>query len=207
MNTKDNSKRQQRISAILDNDLDQQEISGFMQDLKRDPETDAENIQRYQLIGDALRDDLNIVSFMNISAAVHRAVEQEPEYQTSAAKIESKKPFFEFSAWTKPLAGMAIAASVAMVTVVSFRTVEINSMDDSSQILAAASVKTKRSTIVPVNPAVASQVRLASTAESKTQLQTEQLNDYMMRHSNSAGQFTMQGMVPYVRAVNFDSNR
>jgi len=211
MNIQDNS-RQQQLSAILDDDLDQQELNEFMQDLKRDPGADAESVKRYQLMGDALRDELNAASFMDISAAVHRAVDQEPEFQTVSSPVAAKKRSksrLDLSAWIKPLTGMAIAASVAMVTVVSFKSIETNSANNSSQVVAEANVEIKKSTIVPVNPAIASQVRLASTAESKTkaQLQAKQLGDYMMRHSNSAGQSTMHGMVPYVRTVDFDPNR
>jgi len=52
-------------------------------------------------------------------------------------------------------------------------------------------------------------VRLASTVEAKTkmQLQAKQLSDYMMRHSDSAGQSTMQGMMPYIRVVGFDAHQ
>jgi len=212
MNRQDNSKRQQQLSAILDNDLDQQEINEFMQDLKRDPDADAESMKRYQLVGDVLRDELNAASFMDISAAVHRAVDQEPDFQTVSSPMAAKKRSktrLDLSTWIKPLTGMAIAASVAMVTIVSFNSIETDQANNPSAALAKANVEIKKSTIVPVNPAIASQVRLASTAESKTkaQLQAKQLGDYMMRHSNSAGQSTMHGMVPYVRAVDFDSSR
>jgi sigma-E factor negative regulatory protein RseA len=216
MNTKEHSKREQQLSAILDDDLDQRELNEFMQDLKRDPESDAESVKRYQMMGDVMRDELNAASFMDISATVHRAVDQELEYQTSDSQVIPEKvrePWFNLSAWTKPLAGMAIAASVAMVTVVSFKAVEMNSANDSAQSVAEINTgkvkpEIKNPLVVPVNPVIASQVRLASTADSKTkaQLQAKQLSDYMMRHSNSAGQSTMQGMVPYVRAVSFDSN-
>jgi len=212
MNTQDNTKRQQQLSVLLDDNLDQQELNEFMQDLKRDPDADAESVKRYQLMGDALRDELNAASFMDISAAVHRAIDQEPEYQTSVSPVAKKKTNvsrLDFSAWIKPFTGMAIAASVAMVTVVSFKSIETNSVSNPSQAVAAAKVEIKNSTVVPVNPVIASQVRLASTVETKTkaQLQAKQLSDYMMRHSNSAGQSTMHGMVPYVRAVDFDSKR
>ena len=216
MKQKEHLKREQQISAILDDHLDPQALNEFMQDLKRDPDMDAESMKRYQMMGDVMRDELNAASFMDISAAVHRAVDLEPGYQVSdspaVAKKESK-PLFDLSAWTKPLAGMAIAASVAMMTVVSFKTISTHS-ESSDQVVAQANtngekVEINKSTIVPVNPAIANQLRYVSTVESKTkaQLQEKQLSDYMMRHSDSAGQSTMQGMVPYIRVVGFDSSQ
>ena len=206
------SKREQQLSAMLDGDLDSQELNAFMQDLKADHVTDAERVQRYQMMGDALRDDLNQASFMDVSSAVHRAVDLEPEYQTqntNSAGEQTTKPWIDLSAWIRPLAGMAIAASVAMVTVVSFRTIETESVNDSVQSVAEAKVEVKKTVVIPVNPVIANQVRLVSTAESKTraQLQAQQLSDYMMRHSDSAGQSTMHGMMPYVRAVGFESSQ
>jgi len=212
MSTQDISKREQQVSAILDDDLNQQELNEFMQDLTRDPVADAERVKRYQMMGDVLRDDLNEASFMDISAAVHRAIDQEPEYhalESNTAAKKVSKPLFDLSAWTKPLTGMAIAASVAMVTVVSFRAVETDSTNDPARAVAEASVEFKKPTIAPVNPVIANQVRLASTVEAKTkmQLQAKQLSDYMMRHSDSAGQSTMQGMMPYIRVVGFDAHQ
>ena len=210
MNKEDQLKRQQQISAILDGDYDEPALDAFMQDLKRDPEADAECVQRYQMIGDGLRDDLNQASFMDISSAVHRAIDQESDYQVLESTAESTKvpqPWINFSAWTRPLAGLAIAASVAMVRVVSFRSIETDAVNNLDQQVAAAKPESRKSTVTPVNPVIANQIRLVSTAESKTkaQLQAQQLSDYMIRHSDSAGQSTMQGMMPFVRVVGFES--
>ena len=104
---------------------------------------------------------------------------------------------------------MAVAASVAMVTVVAFRTVETETIENPVQTIAEAQpqIKNNTSRIIPVNPVIASQVRVASTVEVNNlhQLQTKQLSEYMINHSGYAGQTTMQGMMPYVRVVSFDS--
>ena len=212
MTTHKTSTREQNISTILDDHFDQQELDAFMQDLKRDPVADAECVRRYQMMGDVLRDDLNEVSFMDISAAVHRAIDQEPELNATTEKVSAplfNASRFNLSSWLRPLTGIAIAASMAMVTVVSVRIIETDSADDSAQAVVEANVELKTPAVVPVNPLIANQVRLASTAknETKAQLQARQLSDYMMRHSGSAGQTTVQGMVPYVRVVGFGSNQ
>jgi sigma-E factor negative regulatory protein RseA len=189
---------------MLDDYVDRQELNAFMQDLKRDSVEDAQRMQRYQMIGDVLRDDLNTASFMDISAAVHRAVDQQPAL--NGPPKARRAVFFGVSNWVRPLTGMAIAASVAMVTVVSFRTVEMNSVDHSAQTLAEVKVEFNSPAIVPVNPLIASQLRLTSTqVKIKTQRQAKQLSDYMMRHTGYAGQSTMQGMMPYVRVVGFET--
>ena len=201
------SQRDEQISALLDNALDDKEINAFMQDLKRDPLEDAERMQRYQMIGDVVRDELNEASFMDVSAAVHRAIDQEAAIDTQVVKQPAK--VFDLSAWTKPLTGMAIAASVAMVTVVAVRTVNTPSADNPVQVIAETAstpVSTNVAAVTPVNPAIAQHVRAASTdTAQQNQLRNRQLNDYMIDHSGFAGQSTMQGMMPYVRVVSFDN--
>ena len=200
------SQRDEQLSALLDNAMDEKELQEFMQDLKRNPLEDAERVQRYQMVGDVVRDELNESSFMDISAAVHRAIEQEPSLDVKPAKQPGR--IFDLSAWMKPLTGMAVAASVAMVTVVTVRLVDTDPANESQQALANVNQApvTKNVTVAPVNPVIAQQIRAVSTeASQQNQLRRKQLNEYMMNHSGYAGQSTMQGMMPYVRVVTFDS--
>lgn len=197
-------KREEQLSALLDSALDGQQLDDFMQDLKRDPLADADTAQRYRLMGDAMRDELDASSFIDVSAAVHRAVEQEPAH----AEFETQKTGFQplstvtnlFKSWVKPLTGVAVAASVAMVTVVTFNTVQQNE-EDSSTKLAQSAMPAK------VNPDIARHVRVASTVDNnrKSVEQQKQLNIYMLQHSGYASESTMQGMMPYVRAADVKS--
>lgn len=204
-----NEQRDEQLSALLDDGLDDAQLQSFMQDLKRDPIADAESAQRYRLIGDVMRDEIDQASFMDISAAVHRAVEQEPEYslQPNKDKVEKKSSSFNLSnllsSWVKPLSGMAVAASVAMVTLVTFNTVQNESADVSSSQLAQV-VPTR---IEKVNTEISRNVQVASTLDIRktTPQQQKQLNQYLLQHSGYASQTTMQGMMPYVRAADVKS--
>lgn len=196
--------RDEKLSALLDNALDEQQLTSFMQDLKRDPIEDAEIAQRYRLMGDVIRDELDQSSFMDISGAVHRAIEQEPELTESVTPAEQKQKagiLSIFSNWAKPLTGMAVAASVAMVTLVTFNTVQ-NSGDNAGPVQLAQS-KVTPVQLNRVNPEIARNIRVASTlkTEKKSPEQQKQLNNYMLQHSGYASQSTMQGMMPYVRAA------
>jgi len=202
-----NEPRDEKLSALLDNAMDDQQLNEFMQDLKRDPIADAETAQRYRLMGDVMRDELDQSSFMDISSAVHRAIENEPSHneadvmahQTANSKSESALAAL-FSRWMKPLAGMAVAASVAMMTLFTFNTVQNNDADDAAmQVVQNQPVSTQ---LQLVNPEIARNVRVASTLDPrKSKQQQKQLNDYMMQHSGYASQSTMQGIMPYVRAA------
>lgn len=190
----------EQLSALLDSALDEQQLQSFMQDLKRDPIADAEASQRYNLMGDVMRDELDQSSFMDISSAVHRAIEQEPAHNETPVvhmKEQESKLSSLISSWVKPLTGMAVAASVAMVTLVTFNTLQ--STDNAEQPAQLA----QSAPIERVNVEISRNVQVASTLDinNKSPEQQKQLNNYMLKHSGYASQSTMQGMMPYVRAA------
>lgn len=204
--------RDEQISALLDDALDDQEVKAFMQDLKRNPLDDAEKLQRYRIASAALRDELDASSFMDVSAAVHRAIAQEEQLSTKTEPTQVSRRF-DLTAWLRPLSGMAIAASVAIVTVVAFRTVQTESVENPVQAVADARTQDSLQTVldqpvtVAVNPNLNSHLRTVSTVQTSEDesLREQQLSQYMIEHLEYAGQTTMQGMMPYVRVVSFDS--
>ena len=202
------SERDEKLSALMDNALEHREVGEYLQDLKRDALADAERLQRYQIIRDVIRDDLSQISMLDISAAVQRAVELEPETDT-APQIKPVASWFNLAAWSKPLTGMAIAASVAMVTVVAVRTVNTGEQDIGAPALVEANGAgnaANSAVVTPINPAIAQHVRAASTdAGRQSALRNHQLSEYMLNHSGYAGQTSVQGMIPYVRVVNFET--
>lgn len=199
--------RQEQLSALLDNDMKREELTQFMDDLKRDPLTDGDTLQRYQLIGKTLRGELDAAAFIDVSAAVQRAINLEAEPVTNVRQL---RPRWVVSAqkMMRPAAGLAIAASVAMVTVVSVRMLQQNTPDAASgQSMAALTP----APVVPVNAQLAQQVQVvAVNSAANTVLPpagertAPQLNDYLLRHSGAAGQASMQGVMPYARVVSFE---
>ena len=197
--------RDEQLSAFTDNALDEKELKNFMQDLKRSPVADAEQLQRYQIMRDVMKDELDQTSFMDISASVHRMLEQEDELYTEPVKAKSAS-IINLSAWMRPLSGLAIAASVAMFTVVSVRMVSTDSNETTQPVVAETQVTTPIKQVIPVNQDLLQQIRVVSTAEPEqaNRLREQQLREYMMNHSEYAGQSTIQGMMPYARVVSFD---
>ncbi len=201
---KTESKREEQLSALLDNALDDQQLQRFLQDLKRDPLADAETARRYQLMGDVMRDDLDQVSFMDISGAVHRAVECEAEHHVAELPTikhkNSADAFSRFYRWLKPIGGMAVAASVATVTLLTFNSVQLSSTDtaEPQQLVQSQPIQL-------VNPDIARNVRVASTRgfDQKTPEQQQQLNRYMLQHSGVSRHTAIEEMMPYVRVVEF----
>lgn len=194
------SERKQQLSELLDNELNVSEIDGFLNDLKRDPLADGETLQHYQLIADAMKDEISDASFLDISGAVMHAIDAEPPL-VPAKPVKRRSSRFDWSNWTRPVAGMAVAASVAVVTVVTLRGIQPEVASNQPLIAQTSEVMPAP---VALQPEVARNIRVASTDQPPVNNNgSAALREYMMNHSEYAGQATMQGVMPYARVVSF----
>lgn len=189
------NKRKEKISAFLDDDMHPDELMSFS--LSADPE-DAKLAQRYQLMGDALRGEMSDSSFIDVSQAVREALANESLAVDNASKpvttaIDNKTSLFDLSAWFKPVAGMAVAASVAVVMVVT-----LSAQETETSIPVAKNIEQQ--------PAiqVATENKLIDKKvidEKATELDPHLVN----QHLEFATQDTLQGRLPYVRAVSYET--
>lgn len=113
-----NDKHKERLSAFVDNEIGLNALSELA---SGDP-----LLHRYQLIGDAIKGDLCDASLVDVSARVKVAIESELAHSADSIKVgqsrtskksSSAQPWIDFSAWLRPVGGMAVAASVAIVMV------------------------------------------------------------------------------------------
>ena len=205
MQHKHDKQRNEQLSALLDNELKPEELAQLMDDLGRDPLAQGETLQRYQLIGKTLRGELDAAAFMDISAAVQRAIAADT---VSLSPVRQLQPRWlpVMQTWMRPAAGLAIAASVAMVTVVSVRILQ-QPVPAGASSLVALTPTLAPTPIVPVDARRAQQIQVVThRVEGSVQpvSVTPQLNNYLMRHSGVAGQTTLQGVMPYARSVSFE---
>ena len=202
--------RKEQLSALLDNQLKPDELQLFMDDLNRDPLAEGDTLQRYQLIGKTLRGELDAAAFIDVSAAVHRALAADTTVPTKGRQLP---PRWLPSGWLpamqtllRPAAGLAIAASVAMVTIVSVRllhqTAPINAQELVTMVPAVVPVTATATATTTVTPAEYALTQTSGLSQSATM--SPRLNNYLMRHSGVAGQATMQGVMPYARSVSFE---
>ena len=191
------SKRKEKISAFLDNDMHRDELMSFSLSAEED---DAKVALRYQMVGETLRGEMSESSFVDVSHAVREALADENiadqmDVAMSATRPESsvseKSGFFDLSAWFKPFAGMAVAASVAVVMVVT-----VTGQDDFAGSPVATNIET--------SPAVQPAVQLAAEGD-VIKNKAIDLDPYINRHLEFATQDTLQGRLPYVRAVSFET--
>ena len=104
---------EERISALFDDEVGAFEARRLTDELLGDPELQR-RWGRYQLIGDALRNELPAQVSCDFAERVHVAIAREPALQ--AAPTGRVRP-----RWLKPLAGLAVAASVAGLAILTLR--------------------------------------------------------------------------------------
>jgi len=192
------SNRKEKISAFLDTDMHRDELMSFSLSAESD---DAKVAQRYQMVGDALRGKMSESSFVDVSSAVREALAEEniadqktTEHQASSKQPSQKTGLFDLSGWFRPVAGMAVAASVAVVMVVS-----VTQQDSTGVAPVATTIETQPA----VQLAADDKAKLQNTADTKD----TDLDPYINQHLEFATQDALQGRLPYVRAVSFESKK
>lgn len=170
---------QQLLSALVDNELDR--FSGRRaSNLLVDDEQARLCWARYHAISAVMQEDAPVLASHDFAAAVSNAlVEEEAHHVTHG------------SHWLKPAMGAAIAASVAVLSIVSFRAVVV---DDpvGAELVASSSAPIARSASPLVLP-VSSSVNAGALP-----MNDEDLNRYLLRHASTEDAATM---LPRVRVV------
>lgn len=190
------NKDKEKISAWLDDAIDSKDVESLQAEQVSQTFSTA---ARYQMIGDAVRGNLTDASMIDISASLREAISREPEFNQVVRPARSSqpdsrrnvRPLFDFGSWLRPVGGLAVAATVAMVMVVTL-TDQQTGTDDA----VVANVGQQPVQALPVNNApVYAQPGIAIPAVN--------LNTYVTEHSEYAAQDTLQGMMPYARSVSY----
>lgn len=181
------------LSCFMDGEL--KDHTALLDKLKNSSETKASWF-RYHVIRDTLRDSRSVNLSADFSSRVMQALESEPTI------INPR--FFRYQAafrkrMLKPVAGLAIAASVAAITVFTMQTFY---MPDSRTGLNVAS---SASPVQPIPTSSPDDPHLAATVSAEKQ-HDDDLNSYLLEHMehSAAG---VQGMMPYVRLAGFEDSQ
>ena len=103
--------REEQLSAFVDDELDAAEADLFIRQLAGDAEL-RETAMRYSLAGDVIRGEMADGDPRELAGRVSRAVAEEsgPAVRENPGRR---------TGWTRPLAGAAVAATVAVVAILS----------------------------------------------------------------------------------------
>jgi sigma-E factor negative regulatory protein RseA len=174
-------KLHEQISALVDDELEEREQALLLRQLENDAELSG-RLSRFQIISDALQNHLPSRLSSGFHARVQAALADEPPVQRQRSG---------FAVLFKPAAGLALAASVAMVAVLSLQ----STRQDPEAVPAVASAPTHDSYI---------RAAADDSVQSIDPLDVPQdLDIYLANHSEYA---VSRGILPYVRLVGHDMN-
>ena len=177
-------KLHEQISALFDDELAEAEQVLLIKRLEGDV-TLRDRLLRYQLISDSLQNHLPRKIDPDFNIGVQLALQDDPDVQAGPAGL---------TRLFKPVAGLAIAASVAVVAVLSLQSVRQQAPATSA--IASAPVTGE----FPL----AGGAPLLATTPANPAAGAQSLDVYLVNHSEYAVNRGMQGMLPYVRFVGHD---
>lgn len=171
----------EQLSALVDDELPPAEQALLLKQLGADAEL-RDRLARYQLISDSLGNHLPPQVDAGFHKEIHAALQDEPAVHVTTAP--------HIAGLFKPVAGLAVAASVAVVAVFSLQTVR---EETGAGTPVVASV-----------PATEDYLRAEAQAPVNTTPNTPQsLDAYLVNHNEYA---VNRGMLPYVRLVGHEMN-
>ena len=172
---------EERLSALVDDELPDAEAPHLMDKVARDDEL-RRTWGRYHLIGDVLRQPCAVRAGVKLSERIRTQLTEEPTVLAPAAASDASHR------WLKPVAGVAVAASVAVMAVlVAPRFVGVPADPDMAQSPMTEMYAKRGGARWNVNePAVESR-----------------LNRYLADHSENVLPGGVKGMLPYVTIVDY----
>lgn len=204
-----NEKQSELISALLDGELSKESQQRTVSAMLQNDGDDLERFGRYRLIGDVMRGETAVLA-ADISARVRTALEDEPVVLAPPRRK---------NAWLRPVAGLAVAASVATAAVVIAP--QLISQGDPDAVgtqtvagVTPAPAVTMAPTMVASTPAPLQAMPVAATSVDRDsaprwQALDEQLEDRLNRlvieHQEFGGRTGINGPVPHIGLVGYDA--
>jgi sigma-E factor negative regulatory protein RseA len=190
--------KNERLSALVDSEAEGFEVRRLLGELARN-EQDMALWERYHLIGDAVRGGLSRAARPGFAETVMARIADEAEFVP--AKGAAGRRF------VKPVAGVAMAASVAVAVLVGV--VNLTGGEDPA---AAPAVAEAESTVPPpgpraapaadVGPVIASSTSRNGPAMEPLEASDARIHSFIVNHAeHGAG----RGLMPYVRVVGYES--
>ncbi len=198
-------KAKERLSALMDD-----ELVDFEQDINhlQDDDSLKQRWMRYHLIRDVVSGHLpdTVVPDFDLAARVSAALEHEPTILAPRR--------FQPRQLMKQAAGLAIAATVSAIAIISIQNPDLNQTGVAP--LAAADKQAEK--VVAFNEPGQSPVKGATVALSRAghthvhspsvnRASTSKFSGYLLNHNEYSVSSNMQGMLPYMRIVGATKNQ
>ena len=180
--------RTDRLSALMDGEL--HDVDKAVEQLAKD--TELQDVwRRYHLARDIMKGQASEFATLDISAAVSESLKSEPVVLTP---IWSRlNPRYVM----KQAAGLAVAAAVGTIAVLSVQQTQLVSTNETT--LANAGTETYQ---VAQQPLRIRQVSFTTRKELDTAVEAK-LSGYLVNHNEFSTSTRVSGVMPYTRIVSF----
>jgi len=175
-----------KLSALMDNEL--ADAEKYCEQLMDDSELQG-TWKRYHMVRDVMKGQLSDFPELDVSAAVNQSLKNEPVIFTPIWRRLSPRYVM------KQAAGLAVAAAVGTLAVLSVQQTQIITSPD-AQVIAAAIPQVQSGKIRQVS--FTTREKLDSAVESK-------LSNYLVNHNEFSTTVRVSGVMPYTRIVSFVS--
>ena len=170
----------EQLSALVDDELTGSEHAMLLRRIESDDQL-YQRLSRYQLISDALQNHLPDRVDPAFSLRVKGMLRSEP----------AQSGYSRLAALARPAAGLAVAASVAVMAVMSMQSAR-QETGSPADVVAAST------------PSAGDYLRVSD--EPGNLSDDRKLDMYLVNHNEYAVNRGMQGMLPYMRLVGHDMN-
>ena len=185
-----NDKIKEQLSAMVDGELPDNEQEFLLRRLQHEQNLQA-SWSRYHLIGDAMRKHTPSSVDHDLAGRVSLALGQD-EHEQDLVLVNSRG-FQVF----KPVAGLAVAASVAVMAIIGMQNFSRNTNQEVNQLPRLA----QQDNVPEI-------VRVRGTRWDLTQPGVEsKLNGYLVNHNEYTNETNLQGMLHYARIAGYDSRK
>lgn len=185
-----NDNKREQLSALMDGEAESHECDALLKSLcQHDSAEEQGRWERYHMISDALKKNLPENLQHDLRVRVSSALEDEPTV------LAPRRFSINWKRYSKPLAGVAIAASVATFSIVGLRVVlpEITTVNAVATNDLSTQQQAQDFTTVSDSPPPQAPIPLDDRAT--------RLNGYLVNHSEFASPNGMQVLPPYMRVV------
>lgn len=170
--------------------------------------------RRYRIIGEALRNELPAAIDTGFHASVMARIDQlegsAPGTRAAAVETPRKASIFEWS-WLKPVAGLAVAAGVAVVTVSLWQPLPSDTERGGDALVSAEQQKIQalaeqqvEGGVVPASSSLKPSGMRWKTEHAMPGLE-QKLNAYLVNHTEYSN--SVQGLIPQARVAGFDAQQ
>lgn len=170
----------EQLSALVDDELAPNQRALLLARLLREPQS-RQQWAHYHLIGEAMRRALPPAVDPDFSERIARAIATEalPPSPPAAATDSTSSVQHQSARWLRPLVGLAVAASVAVVAILSLPSSPLHEPASSAPLAQRERSVQPVAVTLPVTP----------------------LDTYLRKHAEYAGRVGVAPMLPYVRMV------